>query len=252
MAENNGVFDQSAAVYDLLYGEKDSEGEAEWVRQRLLRYGVEPGSSLLEFGSGTGRHARIFADMGHPVTAVEPSTEMLDRAIPHPRVNYVMGDTHSTRLPDKFGAVLALFHVMSYHTRVQDVHNLFDTASQHLNSGGLFGFDVWFTPAVHSLKPEVREIEKHSDTASVQRIATPHEDVLNSLVTVRYSYTVLDRTTGHVSEFQEEHHMRHFTYTEIVLLAKAHGFSIVESVEFLTENPPSRDTWGVWFTLEKE
>ena len=245
------VFQESAAVYDLLYGEKDTLAEAQWIATTLEGHGCPPAGRLLEFGSGTGRHARILADRGYHVTGVEPSSDMLERAEPHPRVTYLHGDTASTSLEEKFEAVLALFHVMSYHTSLPELHAFYDTAFRHLDSGGLFVFDVWFTPAVHSFVPEARVLEKANSHISVTRTATPIEDIAQSLVTVTYDYTVEDLATGATSTFTESHPMRHFTQTEIELLAKQHGFELVESREFMSSAKPSRNTWGVWFTLRK-
>ena len=245
------VFQESAAVYDLLYGEKDTLAEAQWIATTLESHGCPPSGRLLEFGSGTGRHARILADRGYQVTGVEPSPDMLERAEPHPRVTYLHGDTASTSLDETCDAVLALFHVMSYHTSLPELHGFFDTASRHLVSGGLFAFDVWFTPAVHSLVPEARVLKKANSHISVTRTATPTEDIAQSLVTVTYDYTVEDLTTGATSTFTESHPMRHFTQTEIELLARQHGFELVESREFMSSAKPSRNTWGVWFTLRK-
>ncbi|HEV8013397.1 MAG TPA: methyltransferase domain-containing protein [Pontimonas sp.] len=245
------VFQESAAVYDLLYGEKDTLAEAEWIANTLENHGCPPRGRLLEFGSGTGRHARILADRGYQVTGVEPSSDMLERAEPHPRVRYLRGDTASTSLEEKCDAVLSLFHVMSYHTSLPDLHAFYDTASRHLDSGGLFAFDVWFTPAVHSLVPEARVLKKENSRISVTRNATPTEDIARSLVTVSYDYTVEDLASGTSSTFTESHAMRHFTQTEIELLAEQHGFELVESCEFLSNAKPSRNTWGVWFTLRK-
>lgn len=251
MSASPEVFHESAAVYDLLYGEKDTVAEAEWIAGTLESHGCKPGGHLLEFGSGTGRHARILADRGYQVTGVEPSADMLERADPHPRVTFLQGDTASTNLPEKFDAVLALFHVMSYHTELSDLHAFFETASRHLEAGGLFAFDVWYTPAVHSLVPEGRTLEKANSHLSVSRTATPTEDIPRSLVTVTYDYAVTNLASAENSKFSESHTMRHFTQTEIELLAHRHGFDLVESCEFMSRATPSRETWGVWFTLRK-
>jgi SAM-dependent methyltransferase len=245
------VFQESAAVYDLLYGEKDTVAEAQWIATTLESHGCPPAGRLLEFGSGTGRHARILADQGYLITGVEPSTDMIERTEPHPRVTYLHGDTGSTDLGEKFDAVVALFHVMSYHTSLPELHAFYETASRHLDPGGLFAFDVWFTPAVHSLVPEARVLEKANSRISVTRAATPTEDISRSLVTVTYNYTVKDLASGTTSTFSESHAMRHFTQTEIELLARQHGFELLESHEFMSSAKPSRDTWGVWFTLRK-
>ena len=251
MGEAPRVFANSAAVYDLLYSGKDTVAEATWISQKLKKYGCESPANLLEFGSGTGRHARVFGDMGFHVTGVEPSAEMLERAEAHPKVSYLQGDTATTRTAPSFDAVLALFHVASYHTTLQDLHSFFDTANFHLKNGGLFGFDVWYSPAVHSLLPEERTLKVSNSELSVTRVARPSEDILNSLVTVHYDYAVTDIASGSISRFAEQHEMRHFTQTEVQLLASLHGFELLESAEFMTDGQPARKTWSVWFTLRK-
>lgn len=251
MSGSPEVFHESAAVYDLLYGEKDTVAEAEWIAATLESHGCKPDGRLLEFGSGTGRHARVLADRSYQVTGVEPSAEMLERADTHPKVTFLQGDTASTNLPEKFDAVLALFHVMSYHTELSDLHAFFDTASRHLEAGGLFAFDVWYSPAVHSLVPEPRTVQRANGEISVSRIATPTEDIPRSVVTVSYDYAVENLITGSSSRFTESHAMRHFTEGEIQLLADSHGFTIVSAREFMSDREPSRETWGVWFILQK-
>jgi SAM-dependent methyltransferase len=251
MDEQPPIFQQSAAVYDLLYEGKDSQAEADWVATTLQGHGCHLGSHLLEFGAGTGRHARLLADKGYHVTTIEPSSEMRKRAKSHSRVKSMCGDTSSTRLEEKFHAVLALFHVMSYHTTLHEIHAFFETASSHLDRGGLFAFDVWYSPAVHHLVPENRIVEKANETTSVTRFATPTEDISRSLVTVTYNYILRDSVSNKEMTFTEHHALRHFTQTEIDLLSQQHGFSLVESMEFMSGGKPSRRTWGVWFVLRK-
>ena len=246
------VFDASARIFDLLYQDKNTVGEAGWIAENLGLRPSQKGLSILEIGAGTGRHARAFADLDFSITAVEPSGEMLERATRHEKISYLQGDGRHLTLDTTFDAVLALFHVVSYQTSLSDAHDFFDTASRHLTSGGLFGFDVWYSPAVLFHRPEDRVLTKEDDVLRVTREARPSEDVVNSRVDVNYSYAVEDLDSGQVSAFDEVHAMRHFTYGEIELLASAHGMSILDACEFMTHREPSRDTWGVWFVLKKD
>lgn len=251
MPSAKGVFDVSAAVFDLLYAEKDTMSEVHWIQKALSLDEASGHSSLLELGAGTGRHARAFGDLGFSVTATEPSAEMLRQATKHDGVEFLLGDGRSLRLGRKFDVVLALFHVMSYQTSLTDVSNFFETASRHLNSGGVFGFDVWYSPAVLFLRPEERSLTKENDAIRVTRTAVPLEDVQHSRVDVHYTYTVEDIGAGTARTFQEVHAMRHFTITEIQLFSEPHGFRIVDVREYMSERTPGRETWGVWFTLQK-
>ena len=177
---------------------------------------------------------------------------MLSRAISHPQIQYIEGDGRSIRLDNRFDAVLALFHVMSYQTKIEDAQDFLKTAGTHLRSGGIFGFDVWYSPAVHSITPGHRELLKENESFRVNRTAIPEESTVNSRVDVLYSYNVTEKSSGKVFSFDERHEMRHFSFTEIELLASRSGFAVVEAKEFLTGAAPSRETWGVWFLLRKE
>lgn len=251
MANGKAVFDVSASVFDLIYREKDTAKEVRWIIDQLERSHQPTTSKILEIGAGTGRHAREFGDLGFTVTAVEPSTKMLERATAHERVSFVQGDGRYVRLQENFDAVLALFHVVSYQTSISDVSSFFETSSEHLEPGGIFGFDVWYSPAVMFLRPERRFLTKEDEKLRVTREAIPSENVQNSRVDVHYSYTVEDLSSGSTEIFEETHAMRHFTHAEIELLADSHGFTIMDAREFMSDREPSRDTWGVWFTLQK-
>ena len=51
------LFQKYAAFYDLLYRDKDYAAEAEYVA-RTIRSIVPDARTILELGSGTGRHGR--------------------------------------------------------------------------------------------------------------------------------------------------------------------------------------------------
>lgn len=251
MAQPDEVFEESAAVYDLIYADKDSRSEVEWLIATLRRGGLEQGSKILEIGVGTGRHARHLADLGFSVTGVDLSGEMLSRVVPHPNLKLHQGDGRSIRLEIEFDTVLALFHVVSYQSDIADVRDFFETAARHVRRGGLFGFDVWYSPAVNHQTPTPRVITRSNDSLRVTRTATSEENTRDSLVDVKYTYEVLNLESGGKSVFEELHRMRHFSYTEILLLASDFGFEVVAEEEFMTGQAPSRETWGVWFLLRK-
>jgi len=115
------VFDKYARFYNLIYRDRDTTAEVSWILSELISTGLESSLKLLELGSGTGRHAVLFAEGGHSVVGVDPSPEMILQAQSHASVEYVEGDGRSVRIPERFDAVLALFHVVSYHTTDDDL-----------------------------------------------------------------------------------------------------------------------------------
>ena len=243
-------FEASSRYYDLLYQEKDSAAEAAYVDALLQRHGIA-GQELLEFGSGTGRHGCLLAQCGYRVHGLERSAAMVDAAQQVPGFSCQQGDITTTRLQRRFDAVLALFHVVSYQTTNPAVQAVFANAAHHLSPGGLFLFDVWYSPAVASQRPETRIKRLQSEDLSITRIAEPTLHPNANRVDVHYTVMAQQHSTGALHTFEETHPMRHFSLPELDLLAEAAGFERLAAEEWLTGAAPSEATWGVCLVLRK-
>lgn len=246
----DSVFDLYSSYYDLLYRDKDYVSEADYVAGLLDRFGVK-GQKLLEFGSGTGKHGCLLAERGYRVTGIERSAEMVAEAEATPGFTCQQGNICDLHLGHTYDAVLSLFHVVSYQITNQEVEAVFACAAEHLELGGLFLFDVWYTPAVHSQKPETRVKRIEDGSREITRLAEPVSHLNANSVDVNYTIFARDTETDVVGIFSETHSMRHFSVPELELFAKMSGFEIVGVEEFLTGSMPSEKTWGVCFILRR-
>lgn len=247
------IFDEYATYYDLLYPEKDSKAEAAFVLERLAAHTGQP-KTLLEFGTGSGRHAEHFVRQGVTVTGVERSPRMLTLATARnmdvtcamgERLTYVQEDIRTLRLPRTFDAVVALFHVMSYMTTPQDLAAAMNAASRHLRPGGAFLFDYWYGPCVTAQPPQ--RTEKHVDAEDVRlhRRTTPTMDPAAHTVTVHFDLTV-EREGAPPRHISEDHIMRYLFQPEVTAAMDAAGLDLVEQGEWLTRREPSPETFGVY------
>ena len=250
------VFDRYAASYDLLYRDKDYAAETEYVA-RTLRAAEPKTRTLLEFGSGTGRHGRLLADQGFEVFGIERSKRMVESANANRSpvrssgsFDCEQGDIGTVKLGRKFDAVIALFHVMSYQTTDDPLRRAFANAAEHLN-GGLFLFDVWHGPAVVKQPPEIRTKQIENANTKLIRTATPKLRQENHIVAVCYTIVAESVQNGTNETFQEEHLIRYFFPEEIESLARDAAFTIERSEEFMTGRKPSEETWGVSYLLRK-
>ena len=253
------VFQRYSRYYDLLYRDKDYDAEAEYVA-RTLRSADPTVRKLLEFGSGTGRHGRLLARRGFDVFGVERSESMVTAARSTPALplqsgggsfDCIEGDIKTIELDRVFDSVVSLFHVVSYQTRNSDLLETFANAARHLNSGGVFLFDVWHGPAVLTERPSVRVKRVEDENTHLTRIAEPELDVNAGVVTVHYSMLAESKVDGRLTRFGEEHRMRYLFPAEIDLLASQTGFDVECSEEFLTGQTSSESTWGVAYLLRK-
>ncbi len=252
-------FQKYSDFYDLLYRDKDYAAEAEYVA-RTIRSALPAARSILELGSGTGRHGRLLAAMGFDVHGIERSPEMVSLARTAGRPPPLettgsftcdVGDICTANLGRTFDAVIALFHVISYQTTNQALQQAFQVAAAHLAPGGLFLFDVWHGPAVLTERPSVRVKEVADERHRIKRTAHPELDSDRGTVKVVYQMECEDRRSGEAVQFSEEHLMRYLFATEVDLIAQGCGLRRVATEEFLTGQPPSPSTWGVAYLLQR-
>lgn len=253
---NVSNFLKYSAYYDLLYADKDYQAEARYVAETLRR--ADPGvRTVLELGSGTGRHGRLLARMGFGVHGVERSAEMVQagcaaEAAPGPgSFSCEVGDLRRLELGKTFDAVISLFHVISYQTTNDDLRAAFRSAAAHVKPGGYFLFDVWHGPAVLLQQPSARIKNAADARRCIRRTAQPELDTNTGTVKVVYDIDCEDLETGERVRFEEEHLMRYLFPTEINFLARGAGFDAVAAEEFITRRPPSEETWGVAYLLQK-
>jgi len=254
---NSEVFSAYAQYYDLLYRDKDYEGEARFVKGLIQKYAPNA-KNLLELGCGTGIHAEKLAAAGYSVHGVDLSAEMLKwaeerlRHLPEKEakmLSFSCGDIRQFHHRDQFDAVISLFHVMSYQVENSDLAAVFNTVKQHLNPKGVFIFDCWYGPAVLSDPPVVRVKRLEDERIEVTRIAEPKMYPNENRVDVHYQVFIKDKSTGGVEILKETHNMRYLFMPEILGLCEGCGFSILEAREWMTDKEPGLDTWGVYFVV---
>lgn len=249
------VFAEYAKYYDLLYKDKPYQQEVAYITKVLKKH-VPDAKSLIELGCGSGVHASYLAQEGFQVHGVDQSESMLEaaklRCAKLPQISLYKGDVRSVRLSVKVDVVLSLFHVVSYQTTDDDVASMFKTAGEHLHTGGIFFFDVWYGPAVLTDRPVLRVKELEDNEVHITRIATPTMDAQHNLVDVHYRLLCRNKKTGSHSETQEHHLMRYFFTPELKKFAAENGFELVDSHEWITENAPGFNSWGVSFICRKQ
>ena len=261
--ENIGVtqvFSAYAAYYDLLYSEKPYDEETAYIERMILKY-RQDATTILELGSGTGRHAASFAASGFHTHGVERSHEMLHQAerrrrgLPEEvsaKMKFQQGDirTFRSEASGEYDVVLSLFHVFSYLLTNEDIESAFLTAHAHLKTGGLLVFDYWYGPAVLSQRPSVRIKRMENDELSFVRIAEPTIFFDENRVQVDYTIYARQKRTGAQEEIQETHNMRYLFLPEVALLARG-KFKILSNLAWMKQSDASPDDWAAVCVLEK-
>ena len=244
------MFEQYSDYYDYFYNDKSYKKETNYIIKLLNSNGVKKGD-ILEFGSGTGKHAYHLAKNGYNVEGVEISANMISKVKKHPKLRIKKGDIRKIKLNKYFKAVISLFHVISYQTTNEQIRAVFKNASRHLRPGGLFIFDVWYSPAVYHQKSSTKVKRFENKSIRIVRVAEPNSQPNKNIVEVNYNFFIENLKNSTSNQFKETHSMRHFSLPEIDYLSKEHRFQIIDAHEFLTKRVPSENTWGVCIILKK-
>ena len=269
MKSSAAIFGDYGRYYDLLYRDKDYARESTFVRSRLqkgLRSGLHvecPLESLLDLGCGAGRHALEMARQGIEVVGVDMSESMLILARQHcapglrdtpaadcAAISLLQNDARFVRLERTFSAVTALFHVMSYQNSEEDALAVLATAREHLRPGGLFMFDFWYGPGVLTDPPGKRVKVFEDERGRLTRRAEPVHRVNDNIVEVHYDICLEDSLSGEQARVSEVHSMRYWFLPELRYLAKTQGFQVLEEGAWLSEAPPTADTWNAYVVLQ--
>lgn len=251
------VFKVYADYYDLLYRDKNYEAEVDFVTKLLLANQVPSNGTILELGSGTGKHGVLLAEKGFKVHGIDISKSMVEIANLRAKngnsgkIRFNVGDARTYRAEEKFDAVISLFHVASYQKSNEDLLSMIKTASSHLNVGGVFIFDCWYGPAVIRNLPEVRVKRASNSEIQMMRIAEPTMYPNQNLVDVKYTVAIKRHGDGCVDNFEETHTMRYLFEPEIEMYMQNQGFKREASLEWLTGQCLSFQSWNATFVYRK-
>jgi SAM-dependent methyltransferase len=243
-------FAKYAEFYDIFYKEKDYLLEANYLINLLKTVDIVSGE-VLEFGCGTGQHARIIAERGFSVHGIEMSSEMLARCKKSNHFTFEQGDIRKISLNKTFDSVISLFHVFSYMQSNEDVNLFFKSAHKHLDPGGKLIFDFWYSPAVYHQGIFSTNKSTVVDDNIIIKKSNSELKLNENIVEVKFSIKVKNKAGTCLQRFKESHILRHFSLPEIKLVGSFHGFDFVTAEEVITGKSPSEDSFSVIAIFEK-
>lgn len=237
-----------AEIYDEFYKDKDDLQEAEYVFNLIRKHrGLAEGLGL-EIGAGTGRHTAHFLTLGLKIIASEPSESMAKIALTRGvKVRQLNAAEALRQVPQgSLSFVLALFHVVSYLDKSFELEETFTQVKHALRPEGIFIFDVWHKDAVESQCPEVRVKRCEIDSRKIYRLAEPLLHTEEQKVDVKYTFFA-EEPNGLYRSWSDQHVLHYYSESEIETACRSAGMEIIDCHEFLTQDNPSADTWGVTY-----
>jgi SAM-dependent methyltransferase len=243
-----------AENYDLFYEDKDYEAECNLIEEIFRRHIAGQVSTILDLGCGTGNHTISLARRGYQLTGVDCSPEMIEcaevKAQPqHGELKkapqFLKGDVRCLELGQTFDAVIMMFAVLGYQLTNPDLSSTLGAVRQHLKPGGLFVFDVWYGPAVLTIRPSDKIKEILTADGKMIRMASGTLNVACHLCQVNYRLLKIsgDRVEN---DSTESHTMRYFFPMELDMMLSFNKLELQSLTAFpYLEQPADETTWNV-------
>ncbi|MEO6693620.1 MAG: class I SAM-dependent methyltransferase [Ignavibacteria bacterium] len=164
-------YDKIAKFYDTVIGR--SKEEIEFVKNRIHKYHAGA-NSVLEIGCGTASNLLVLSKK-YDVTGIDISQEMLKLAKKKiPEGKFHLSDIKNFNLKKKFDVILCLYDTINHLTLLSDWKKVFKNAYQHLNTNGLFIFDIntiYKLRSVSEISPLVHKFRSNYLIMDIRKIS---------------------------------------------------------------------------------
>lgn len=135
-----------ASVYDMSMEHIPYDKWANHIDNILEQHGIGKGL-VLELGCGTGSMTRKMADKGYDMIGIDYSEEMLSIARQRSEdkeegILYLCQDMREFELYGTVAAIICVCDSINYMLNEEDLSKVFNLASNYLDPGGLFIFDM--------------------------------------------------------------------------------------------------------------
>jgi SAM-dependent methyltransferase len=161
-------------------------------------------------------------------------------------IDWIEGDCRNVNIGHTFDADLFMFSVLGYLPENKDVMDALGNARKHIKKNGLLLFDVWYGPAVLSIKPSDRTRIIPVPDGKLIRTVTANLDTRHHLVRLHFH---LWHLTGKQvkNETEELHVVRYFFPKELELMLNQSGFNLISLSSFPTLSQPADETtWNIF------
>ena len=250
-----------AKVYDRMMDNIPYEEWEEYLLQVFFHHHVDPLSTVLELGCGTGNISTLLQRDGFDVTGIDISEDMLRVAREKSNkiksnkgknssepgvspITYICADMRDFTLPEKKNVVVSLCDSMNYLLTEEDLYRTMLSAKNALIDGGLFIFDLKTEYFFSEILGKNSFREKHSDFKAVWKNSYDAKDRIHN-----YELSIKMREGGKWNLYEENHKQHPFTAAEIKRAALRAGFTKGAAYDAFTFDKPRKHSERIYIVL---
>jgi SAM-dependent methyltransferase len=222
------VHDESAALYDALYGFKDYHAEAERVHAIVQTRKQTAGDALLDVACGSGSHL-VHLRRWYAADGLDISPEMLAVARRRcPGVRFHRGDMTDFDLGTRFDAVVCLFGSIGYARTPEGLVSALRAMARHLLPGGVLLLEPWLGPDQYAPRGVHASFVDQPDL----KVARMNANKIEGRVSILEFHYLVGTPAG-VRGFVERHELGLFTHGEYLAGLRDAGLDVAYDPEGL-------------------
>lgn len=240
-------------LYDVIYRKKNYKKETNLIKKIIKKY-FPKSKDLLDMGCGTGKYSYLLTKQGFDVTGIDKSKHMIriakEKYKKNKRLNFVNFNLLHYSSKKKFGIISALFHILSYQIKNDQIDSFFKISNNLLIKDGILIFDFWFLPGVVNLKqPNKYRIIKKKNLKILRLTKSKWMKNKNRINDIHQVYIFKKNTI--ISNFTEIHKMRYFDMKFIKKKLTEHKLKFLKCLDLDTGYFPSKNSWGALVIAKK-
>ena len=238
-----------ARYYDRLTGDVPYERWADYIQRHFRRHRGDV-RTVAELACGTGSLARLLAQRGYQVTAVDRSADMLceaDQKCQGLNVLLLCQDLSRLRLLQPVDAAVCCLDSLNYITRPSLLRRTFQRVYRALNPGGIFLFDVKTPSALEGADGQIYLDETEEIYCVWRGEYFPRRRVCGYGIDLFVRQ--LDGSWIRGEEYHEEYA---YTMEELEDWLREAGFTAIRQFGNLRMTPPRKGEQRVFFTAERK
>ena len=238
-----------AASYDRLTNDVDYDAVVDFAHEILAKEGLQP-RTVADLACGTGSTARILAQRGYQVVAVDLSEEMLMQAfdkcadLDHPPV-FIHQSLQELKLLRGVDMAVCFLDSLDYILNPEDCKEAIHRVYKALNPGGIFIFDVNTPEKLRSMDGQVF-LDEDDDVYCVWRGEFDPDSNICS-----YGMDLFQRQADVWHRSFEEHQEYAYSVEQLRSFLKAAGFTSIGVYGDGVLIPPREGEQRVYFKARK-
>lgn len=223
------MFDKIAKYYDLIMSPFDYQELVDCLDDLILSSGGKR-TNILDAGCGTSEELVYFRQLGYEVSGFDMSREMVKISRKKlPGSSFKSGNMKNFRSGRKYDNIISVFDTVNYLKKPQDLSSFFKCSNKALNEDGLLLFDF---NSIYGLVNEWEGV-KIEETEEFFISYDSEFDMDTLILECKMKFFIREKD-GRFITFDETHHERGYSPTEIKELLKQNGFKLVKLLPFLS------------------